>query len=283
MAFSERVLKFSFSGATEGSFSAAGLRAVANIQVTEGIIGVTAQVKIWGLSMAQMNSYSSAIPQAISDEVPDANLIIEAGDLGGQLLQVIDGPIWSSYIDLTDAPESAFVVSVAGIADAATPSDSQSQPGAQPAEVLIQAICAGAGLTFNNNGAHAVLQNQATYGSALKQIDTIARAAEFHWTLNGNTISIWPQGGTVDDIVVAVGPGTTNPRMVGYPSYWEMGLIVTSLYCPDIQIGRQMNVVGSSIPKANGIWQIVGVQHNLTTMMPKGPWFTTAQLAGVDA
>src|ERR1700691_1633404 len=221
MALSQRVLKFTFSGATEGSFSASGLRAAANIQVTEGIIGVTAQVKIWGLSLSQMNEYSSAIPQAISDEIPDANLIIEAGDLGGTLVQVIDGRVWWSYIDLTDAPESAFVVSVAGIADLSTPMESQSPPPLQPgqpseqaAEALIANICAAAGLTLQNNGAHSVLRGMNTYGSALKQIDTIASAADFHWTINGDTIAIWPQGGTIDDVVIDVGPNT-NPVMVG--------------------------------------------------------------------
>jgi hypothetical protein len=69
--------------------------------------------------------------------------------------------------------------------------------------------------------------------------------------------------------------------MVGYPGWWEAGLIVTSLYNPQVQINRQMNVIGSSIPQANGVWKVTQVQHDLTTMMAKGPWFTTAQLIGV--
>ena len=69
--------------------------------------------------------------------------------------------------------------------------------------------------------------------------------------------------------------------MVGYPVFWELGIIVTSLYNPEIQIGRQMNII-SSIPNANGLWKIIRVQHELTTMIAKGPWFTTATLIGVD-
>ena len=281
MSFTEKVMRFTFSGAPEGSFSAAGLRAAASIQAVEGTIGVTAQVKIWGLSLSQMNNYSTAISAAIGDELPDANLVIEAGDLGGALSPVIDGPIWQSYIDLTASPDSAFVVAVASIADLATPTDPQSQPGDQNAEDLIAAICAGAGLTLQNtNGAaHAVLRNPSTYGSAIQQIDKIARAASFHWMRNGDTIAIWPDGAAVDDVVIDIGPGT-NPEMVGYPTYYEAGIIVTSLYNPQVQVGRQMNVVGSSILKANGLWSIVYVKHELTTMLPKGPWFTTAFLAG---
>jgi hypothetical protein len=279
--FSERSLRFTFSGSPRGSFSAAGLRAAVSIQATDGILGVMAQVKIWGLSMEQMNNYSTAIPREINATLPDANLIIEAGDLGGTLSQVINGPIFSSNIDLTDAPDSAFVVSVAGIADNATPAAPQSQPGSQNAEDLIAALCPAAGLTLQNtNGAaHGVLRNPNTYGSALKQIDTIARAAGFRWIQNGNTIAICPQGGTIDSTVIDVGPNT-NPQMVGYPAYWPLGIVVTSIYNPRVQVGRQMNVVGSIIEKANGLWQITNVQHELTTMMPKGPWFTIATLAG---
>jgi hypothetical protein len=161
---------------------------------------------------------------------------------------------------------------------AATPIAAQSQPGAQPAEVLIANVCSAAGLIFNNSaGAHGVLNGQNTYGSAIDQIARIATAAKFNWKKDSNTISIWPQGGTIDDVVIDVGP-STDPEMVGYPGYWEAGLIVTSLYNPQVQIGRQMNVT-SSIPKANGLWQIVQVQHNLSTMISKGPWFTTAILA----
>jgi hypothetical protein len=281
MSFAERVLGFTFSGAASGSFTASGLRAAANIQAVQGRIGVMAQVKIWGLSLDQMNTYSTAISSAISSEIPNANIVIDAGDLGEPLSQVFNGPIWQSYIDLTEAPESAFIVSAVGIANAATPIASQSQPGAQNAEDLIANVCTAAGLKLQNNGASAVLRNQCTYGSGIDQITRIATAARFNWKHNGTDLHIWPRGGTVDDVVIDVGPNT-DPEMVGYPGYWENGIIVTSLFNQEVQVGRQMNVT-SSIPKANGVWQIIDVRHNLTTMIPKGPWFTTATLAGVGS
>lgn len=275
MSFAERVMRFTFSGAQSGTFSAAGLRAAASIQHTEGKLGVQAQVKIWGLTLAQMNNYSTNLPAGVG--VEEFNLIVEAGDLGGQLTPAVNGPIWQSFIDLTDAPDSAFVVSMAGIADASTPIAAQSQPGAQKAEDLIQSLCSAAGLTFNNAaGAHAVLNNQSTYGSAIEQISKIATAAKFRLRILGKTISIWQQNEPVDDVVIDVGPHT---GMVGYPRWDTAGLIVTKIYDPQIQIGRVINL-SSSIPKANGRWQVVTVQHDLTTMMPKGPWFTTALLSG---
>lgn len=277
MAFTEKALAFTFSGAASGNFSAQGLRAIANIQANQGRLGTQAQVKIWGLSLPQMNAYSAKIPTALG--INQFELSIEAGDLDSSLSQVVLGPIWESFIDLTDAPESAFVVNVAGIYLGANPISAQSQAGAQNAESLIASLCAASGLTFNNAaGAHAVLRNQATYGSVLDQIDQIADAAKFSWTLNGNTVLIWPRGAMVDDTVIDVGPNTT-PEMVGYPQYWEQGIIVTSLFNQQVQLGRQMNVIGSSLTKANGLWSIINVQHSLTTMLDGGPWFTTAILS----
>lgn len=279
MSFTEKVLKFTFSGAQSGSFSAAGLRAAASIQSYPNRAGTTAQVKIWGLTLDQMNAYSSVIPALVAAE--QFNLVIEAGDLGQPLTQLLNGPILRSFIDLNGAPDSAFNVTLIDTFLAATPIASQSQPGLT-AQTRIASICAAAGLTFDNSaGASAPQNNQTTYGSAIDQIARIATAAKFDWKISGKTLSIWPKNGTVDDVVIEVGPNT-DPKMVGYPGYWEAGLVVTSLFNQEIQIGRQMKIVGSSIPKANGLWQIIQVQHDLTTMLAKGPWFTTAILAAIN-
>jgi hypothetical protein len=248
----------------------------------QGRIGVQAQAKIWGLSLAQMNSYSSRLPSAPGGGIEQYFLSIAAGNLGGQLTEAMNGLIWNSFIDLTGAPESAFVLSIAGIYAAANPTAPLSQPGAQNAETLIEGICAGAGFTLRNNGAHAVLNNQAVYGSALDQIERIAEAAGFAWKWDGkSTFYIWPaENGAVDSTIVRIGPNTT-PQLVNYPQYWQQGIIVTSLFNPEVQVGRRMEVTGSVLTKANGLWRIVGVQDDLTTMLDKGPWFTTATLAAI--
>lgn len=279
MSFAERVLKFTFSGAQAGSFSAAGLRAAASIQRYTGRAGTIAQVKIWGLTLDQMNAYSSVIPALVAAE--QFNLVIEAGDLGQPLTQLLNGPILRSFIDLSGAPDSAFNVTVIDTFLAATPIAAQSQPGAQKAEDLIASLCAAQNLQFQNNGASAVLNNQATSGSVIDQVTRIATAAKFEWKVSGKTLSIWPKNGTVDDVVIEVGPNT-DPQMVSYPGYWEAGIVVTSLFNQQVQIGRKMKVVGSIIPKANGLWQIIQSQDDLTTMLAKGPWFTTAILAAIN-
>jgi hypothetical protein len=286
MAFTEKVLSFAFSGAPgfsgapTGSFTAQGLRAVAGIQRAAGRLGVQAQVKVWGLSMAQMNAYSSVLSASIGGAgLGNFSLVISAGDLGDQLTEVMEGLIWNSFIDLGDAPDSSFNITVAPLFAAADPIAAQSQPGSQDVKTLIASLCAAGGLTLNPSSVKGRLRNQSTYGSVIDQVERVARAAGLSWKLEGSKLSIWARGGTVDDVVIAVGPDT-EPRMVGYPQYWEQGIIVTSLFNPEIQVGRQMAVT-STIPKANGVWSIINVQDNLATMMDRGPWFTTAVLSGV--
>jgi hypothetical protein len=282
MALTEKTLEFTFSGAESGSFSASGLRAVASIQAFQGRLGQQAQVRIWGLSLAQMNQYSTRIPTAIGGSgvgINQVTLVIKAGDLGGELSTVMEGLIWESYIDLTNSPDSSFSAIVAPLYPATEPIAAQSQAGSQDAEQLIGSLCSAANLKLNNqSAAHAVLVNPSTYGSAIDQIEKVARAAKLNFKLEGSTIWIWPPGGSPDDVTIQVGPGTT-PRMVGYPQYWEQGIIVTSVFNQNLTVGRLVNVVGSALTKANGLWQAVQVQHSLTTMADRGPWFTTAMLA----
>lgn len=276
MSFTEKALSFTFSGAQSGNFTAAGLRAAVTIQSFPGRQGSIGQVKVWGLTLAQMNAFSSKIPAGVAAE--QFNLVIQAGDQGKKLSEVLNGPIYRSYIDLTSVPDSSFNVTMIDTFTGATPIAAQSQAGTQNAEDIISAVCAAANLKFDNSaGAHKTLSNPSTYGSALDQINALASAAGFNWLLNGKTVFIWPEGKSIDDVVIEVGPDT-DPPMVGYPGYWEAGLIVASEYNAQVAIGRQMKVT-SVIPKAQGKWSIIQVQHELTTMMPKAPWFTTAVLS----
>jgi hypothetical protein len=264
-----------FPGTSTGVIKVDGLRAAASIQAFQGRLGLSAQVRIWGLSLAQMNAYSSRISAGVG--LDEFYIIVEAGDVGGQFHKVMEGSIWRSYIDLSGAPESAFNVTVASTSyNASKPMAAQSWPGAQNAETLIASVCAAAGLTLNNNGAHAVLRNMSTSGSAIDQISDIARAAKFSLYFSGPEVWIWPFGSPRQPTVVK----SEIDERVGYPDWWEAGIVVRQMFDPQIQVGRQMKVK-STIPKANGTWQIVQVQHDLSTMLRGGPWFSTAVLAPV--
>ncbi|MFZ0337085.1 MAG: hypothetical protein WAL45_03575, partial [Terracidiphilus sp.] len=168
MAFAERLLRFTFSGASgfpgapTGTFLAQGLRAAVDVQAYPDRSGSLAQCKIWGLSLAQMNAYSSSIPNAPGMQagaILKLNLKIEAGDVGGRLATVVDGNIWRSFIDFSGAPDSCLVVvATSTIFQSANTIASQSQPGPQNVEDLVTSLCAAAGLTARINGSLGVLR-----------------------------------------------------------------------------------------------------------------------------
>lgn len=57
--FAEGALRFTFSAAKPPGRSPNASDAVANIQVITRKLGVSAQVKVWSLTIDQMNRYSS--------------------------------------------------------------------------------------------------------------------------------------------------------------------------------------------------------------------------------
>jgi hypothetical protein len=106
-------------------------------------------------------------------------------------------------------------------------------------------------------------------------MQAVARAAAFPLVIENGTVTIWPNDGTRDDVVIELGPKT---GLVGYPTFWEAGFVVKSEFNPLIANGRAVKLT-SSIPKANGSWPTQNVTHELSTLSPDGPWFTTARLA----
>jgi hypothetical protein len=122
-----------------------------------------------------------------------------------------------------------------------------------------------------------VIRDQYLYGSAVSQIMQVAQAAAIPVEIANGTVTIWPNNGVRDSVEIDLGPDT-NPPMVGYPTYYEAGFIVTSQFNPRMLGGRNVNLT-SSIPKANGTFPIQTVTHQLSTLTPDGPWFTTCRLS----
>lgn len=273
MTFAQRQINLQFSN-DQGAVELDGLRCEAIITNPGGYSGYgQLQLRVFGMTLNQMNQYSSTGTNMVA--VQNASIIVSAGNVGGTISQVFAGTLIRSFPDFSGAPDVSFVcAAIAGYFYKSSPAAPNSYKGAQNAEDIIRALTASIGFQFVNNGAHAVLQNQYLSGSAIDQIATVARAASFATAIENNTVTIWPNNGTRDDTVIALGPTT---GMVGYPTYWEAGFIVKSEFNQNIGNGRTINLT-SSIPKANGSWPIQTVTHELSSVTPDGPWFTTAKL-----
>jgi len=275
MTFAQRQISLQFSGAN-GTVSLEGLKCSAIIANPGGSSAFgQLQLRAWGMTLDQMNEYSSTGVNMVASQ--NQSVTVSAGNVGGAMTQVFAGTLMRSFIDFANLPDVCFTCSaVSGYADKATPKPPNSYAGAHNAEDIIAGLAASANYQFSNkNGAHAVLRNQYLSGSVVDQMQTTARAAAFPLVIENNTVTIWPNNGIRDNVVINLGPDT---GLIGYPSYWEAGFVVKSEFNPLIANGRTINLT-SSLPKANGSWPTQNVVHELSTLDPDGPWFTTARLA----
>lgn len=235
------------------------------------------QLEVFGMTLEQMNEYSSSGSKMVAAQ--NQSITVFAGDQGGSMNQVFSGTLISSFINLASQPDVSFVcAAVAGYYAKAAPVAPNTYKGSQKAEDIIASLVSQLGDPWafaNPTNATAIVQNQYVSGSVIDQICTVARNAGLPIKIENNTVTIWSNDGVVDDVIVEIGPTT---GMVGYPSYWESGFVVRSEFKPTVTNGRMVNLT-SGIPKANGKFPIIYSTHEISTLVPDGPWFTTSKLA----
>lgn len=278
MTFAVRQINLQFTSANGETLSLEGLRCSATIINPGGNNAFgQLQLKVYGMTLDQMNQYSSTGANMVA--VQNQSITVTAGNQGSILNQVFSGTLISSFIDFSSMPDIGFTcAAVAGYYNKNAPAAPNSYNGSQNAEDIIASLTKqlGSNWTFNNiKGAHAVLQNQYLSGSLIDQIQTVARNAAFPLVIENNQITIWPNTSTRDDVVIDISPET---GLVGYPSYWEAGFTIKSEFNPIITNGRTVKLT-SSLPKANGLFPVQNVTHEISTLTPDGPWFTTSQLS----
>lgn len=278
MTFAVRQINLQFTSANGDTLNLEGLRCSAVITNPGGSNAFgQLQLQVYGMTLDQMNQYSSTGSNMVA--VQNQSVTVSAGNKGQSLVQVFSGTLISSFIDLSGLPEVGFVcAAVAGYYNKAAPAAANTYEGSQNAEDIIKSLTnlLGSQYTFSNpNGAHAVLQNQYVSGSIIDQMQTVARAAAFPMAIENNTVTIWPNNGTRDDVVINL---NAENGLVGYPSYWEAGFIVKSEFNPIVTTGRTINLT-SQLPKANGSFPVQNVTHEVSTLTPDGPWFTISKLS----
>ena len=275
MTFQKRILQVQFTQANGDKVDLSGYRVFAVIDNPGGYNAFgSLELRIFGMSLDTMDTYSST-GFTLNDK--KQSITVSAGYEGGAIAQVFTGSILRSRIEFNQ-PEVSFCVSaVAGFYEKSTSAAANSFEGSQNAEDMISSLASSIGFKFvNNNGAHAVLQNQYLYGSVIDQIMSISRACNLPVVIENDQVIIFPNNGVRDDIVINLSP---DNGMVGYPKYWEAGFIVESEFNPLIANGRTIAVT-STIPKSNGSWPIQAVTHILSSeVIGDGPWFTTAKLS----
>jgi hypothetical protein len=281
MSFIQRLINLEFAlinGATldgkNNSVTLSGHRCEAIISNPGGdnMTG-TLQLRVFGMKLSDMNALSAVGTNGVGFQ--QNGVTVCAGNAGATIPQIFQGNMLSSYIDFAGSPEVSFnVVAQAGVYFKAAPAAPNSYGGAASVASIIESLAKSIGFGFQNNGVTSTIVNQYLGGSIIDQIRMVAYAASIPCCIENGVVAIWPNNGLRDDVQISIGPGF---GLVGYPTYTEVGFKVKSDFNTNITIGRTINLT-SVIPKANGAWISCAVSHEISTMSPDGPWFTTADL-----
>lgn len=237
-------------------------------------------MRIFGMSLTAMNQYSSTGSALVLQEGVAFGVTVNAGDVGGAINQVFTGDIFSAYIDFSSVPEVSFVINaIVGVTAKINAVAAKSWKGKFNVATAIESIAKEMGFAFlNNDNLQLTLTDQAVGGSAIDQILTLAGNAGIPVTFENNTVAIWANESSRDDTIINV---SAKLGLVGYPSYWDAGITIKTIFNPNIFGGRKINLE-SEIPKANGIFKALSATHELSTLLANGAWFTTVQLLGTE-
>lgn len=133
-----------------------------------------------------------------------------------------------------------------------------------------------------NCGVSGSLNNPHYHGDLKTQLDRVSQDGGFQYIAqqNGN-LYIYPKGKNIDPQDVELSPPLFAPQtgMIGYPQYCSQGLIIRSLFRPELLFGQSI-CVRSDIKPACGIWDfMISMQHHLSCLQPNGPWETQLVMA----
>lgn len=271
-----------------------GFRSVASIQTVQGglspFVG-RALIQLWGMKPADMAKLST-----LGLDIARINknaLWVFAYDDGNfaNAIQVFAGTIQTARLNYNAMPDVLLELDCYGAGDQQTQAiPATSVQGSGDVATMLQGICAACDppVTLVNKGVSSKLSNPAYAGSPEQQVRGICLDSNTAYTLQGGVLTIWDGSKNIDGTTVNVGP---DSGMVGYPEYSMMGFDITTAFDQEIQVGRQLALQKATDPNALPVPGIPGtyfirmVEHELSSEMPDGPWFTHAHVtaAGVSA
>jgi hypothetical protein len=254
-----------------------GLRVSANIHKYGAPSADTADIRVYGMKLDLMNRLTSLGKSII--RVRNNTISISAGDDIAGMSLVFFGVIQDAWTDFTGMPDVLFnITAQTGDVNGARPVPPSSYVGSADAATIMQNIAAQMinsvgvpGLKFENNGVSVLLDHPYFPGTLRAQAEACARAAHIDWTIDGDTLAIWPMGGKRGGVIPLLTP---TAGLVGYPNFVSGAIGLRSVYNPAIIFGGKVKVKMSSVTPANGEWIVVSLTHSLASETIGGPWFT---------
>jgi hypothetical protein len=275
-------VRYTFQEGNYDTVTVSGLRVQANIQNSIPPMQGGANVRVHGLTPSLHNQLSR-LNRLDNGQVAIRynQLTIQAGDDQSGMSTVFSGHITFSQPDYNNAPDSSLIISAqAGYLDAIRPTPVLSYSAQADVAVIMQTLAAQAGYQFENTGVSVALSTPYLWGSPRQQMEMAARAANINWVIEKNTLAIWPKGGARGGAVPLISPST---GMIGYPSLQDQanGWSIRTLFNPNLFIGGSCKIQ-SSIPNANGTFQVYQLSHALESETPNGKWESSFQAQNIN-
>ncbi len=232
----------------------------------------TAEVRIWGMPLSDMNAVSRlGKPLTWTRE----NLItLNAGDDQSGMSQIFTGAMYSAFVDFNAPEVSLNIMAISRLVELTKAVPPSSFPGNASIDTIGQAIATKMGLGFLNSGVTWQTKNAYFTGSAKDQMDSAAAAANCQWTPNGgaagNLLEVWPKGQARGDSTLTIGP---QSGLIGYPAYTDVGVIFRMLYAPGLAYGQTFTLQSSVLPNTTK-WYVLHMDLDLGCNDPDGdnPW-----------
>jgi hypothetical protein len=254
-----------------------------------------ANIRIWGITPSQM--YQLQTLGIVWNVMPNNTVTVEAGDLVNGFATVFTGNIFNAFGDFEAQPDVPFVIdATAGLASGIAPVTPSSFQGSVDVASIMSGFARQLGQGFQNAGVNVKLYNPYFAGTVNDQIKACADAAGSEYGTISNTLWIWPKGGSRGSSGINAPIISAGAEMIGYPVITTQGVIVKTLFNPQIGFGGLVQI-GSSLltgtlaavaqsnssfiapqttATGNSVWGIYKLDHVLDCMVPKGQWMSTA-------
>ncbi len=231
----------------------------------------TAEIRIWGMPLSDMNAVSRLGKPLTWTR--DNQITINAGDTDSGMSQVFTGSMNSAYVDFQPPEASLNIMAISRLVELTKAVPPSSFPGNASIDTIGNAIATKMGLGFQNSGVNWQTNNAYFTGSAKAQMDAVAKAANCQWTpnggSNGNLLEVWPKGVPRGSSGITLSP---QSGLIGYPTFQDVGVLLRHLYVPGIGFGQSFQLQSSILPTST--WWVLHNQIELGCNDPEGdnPW-----------
>ena len=263
-----------FSGGGN-SITLSGLRMTLEATRLPGESGSTIEMlAIYGMSLSHMNQ-ASVCGRTWNTGQQKNTIAVYAGSssTGGPTNLVASVYIIDALVDASAMPEVCFRVDgnqTHVVARDATAKPTTRKGDAQGAD-LLSFLAKQMGFEFENNGVSGVLRNPYLHGTYLTQLRKLTDSLGCHYIVENGTLAVWPKGGSRGTWSGGV---IKPPQIIGYPSFSQSHLHLTTEYLPGLKTGEEIQVQSSLTP-ACGTWRVDTIKYELDALQPRGRWQQT--------